>query len=270
MSNDALPPIAHLPVDRHVALRRQLIAEGIRLLDEEGLSLGLERVTFERVVRLLDVHRDEAIAAMGTVGFPQDRFRRALIEEIFAHADGDWLNPIAAELVSAELMAEIETEGDILALAPEARLAAVERIVRAAANDAFAVLTESPRWAIYVALVGIITSQRLHDRDDLVDLMRLPAGYESPMTPIYRNLATWAGYRLREPYTWAVYSTLIEAIGEGGAHAEFRLEAPISVYLPTGRHGEQQPWSLLALGIRAINVMCLELDPEHPANAPFV
>jgi hypothetical protein len=234
------------------------------LLLVEGLTMGWERLSFERVVRVTGTDRNEAVAAWehGTpegepAEFPHERFRQQLMFRVFERPGTGWLTPVATQ----HAFDAISAEGAVADLPVEARREALGRVLRAGGNAAYDELFASPDWPIYTALVGILSSQRRPDDDPLMSVMRRDfVEKPSPQIPMYEAIAATFGYGLRAPFTWSFFAQLVDAMIEGASHLQHRTQCPVSIEWATGRDGEVQEWCLFSVGLRAIVELCLEPD----------
>jgi hypothetical protein len=245
-------------------LRATMLRRGRELLETEGLSTLLDRVTFERVVRLADLDRDTAVRAWGASDgdeLPQDAFRHGLLASVFTEADSGWTVD-ASDRATASVLRDA---GPFDELDDDARGRLLWRLVRASSNATLDAVTATNRWPLYTAIAAALATQRRPSHDPLMQTIRSDLHDRTRrLTDTLQLTAGVFALELRPPYDWEVVAALIEALGEGAAVLQLRTTLPTMEF----DDGDPEPWGLLAVGIRLVMESCLrpaEPTREHDA-----
>ncbi len=256
--------MSNTPVDSGVVRRRRqrmsgdeyrdlLLAEGQKILIDEGLSLGADRVTFKRVFDRIKTRGLTITNAsiIGRVWENQDAYQRELILEVARH---DFMGEFPLTLAAlAEAMAEADTSSDA------ARWASFEEVLRAVSAAAMTDLMASKLWPIWV---GAWT--RWHNNSDVWDAeMRLAlseggGAQQARTVELYRYIFDGLGIRPRAPHDideWAV--SVLSLLSGFAIRSAADDRACRSVVSSDG--GE---WNLLGLAIRALAHDLLEINPD--------
>ncbi|WP_430782707.1 TetR/AcrR family transcriptional regulator [Actinoplanes sp. G11-F43] len=237
--------------------RERMLRTAIDMISRDGLTVSLDHISFEAVIRAADVSRSTA-------------YRHWQFKEQFI---GDVVTELARGAVPPVLHAEIglirqivDEHADWLATAETRHALVVELIRRLTRHDLRAVLA-SPAWRTYHALCA--TTNGLEG--DLGDRVRaaLAESEQARITRVataWRTLAETFGYRLR-PELNAGFETLAAILGvtmHGLVVTETaapQIAGRETVAAPFGAHAEER-WSLAALGFAATAMTFLEPDPD--------
>jgi hypothetical protein len=81
---------------------------------------------------------------------------------------------------------------------------------------------------------------------------------------IHLGVQIHLGLQLRAPFTLCQFTESVGALVEGCAlRSGAERDAP-AILRPTGPEGWSEPWSLFAVGLEALALQYLELDPDWP------
>ena len=144
----------------------------------------------------------------------------------------------------------------------ESRLAGMRELCRvggAASSDA---VGESPNWSLWISVMAIGTTsrreQRLRVRAALLD------GYGSVTKfweEVYGGLLEFLGLRPRPPWTVHDFTVAVTALGEGYSLRQHVEDGLGRCFRPTGTRGEDQEWTMFAVGLEALAMQYFEPDP---------
>ncbi|GAA3394987.1 TetR/AcrR family transcriptional regulator [Cryptosporangium minutisporangium] len=266
MSEEELHPLATGPTRRRRRLSdeetaRRVLDAALAMVHRSGLTVGLDHISFEDVIREAGVSRTAA-------------YRRWPYKDLFF---GDLLRALAsgaapAAAVSAEtsraLIASVvaDRSGDLSS--PEGRRDLVSELIRLGAASDQQAIRESPEWRTYLALQATFLSLPLGAlRDEIhAALGRSEQGFVDRIAQGWQSLAELLGFRLR-PESGGDYTVIATlASGQVRGLALMELSHPDLVNRrstgnPTGA-STAADWSLAGLGAASIAMTFLEPDPD--------
>ncbi|MEU8662703.1 TetR/AcrR family transcriptional regulator [Actinoplanes philippinensis] len=238
--------------------RDRMLRAAIDMINRDGLTVSLEHLSFEAVIRAADVSRSTAYRHWPY----RDRFFGDLVKEL-ARTAGP---PIVRGEIG--LIKQILAENEHGLTTPQGRHDVMIELVRRLALHDLRELLASPAWRSYHALCASVAG--LTDGELRAEVRAALADSErSRITRIadaWRVLAEMLGYRLR-PELNAGYETLASVLSvtmHGLVITE--LAAPDiasreTVAAPFGADTEQR-WSLSALSVAGVATTFLEPDPD--------
>ncbi|MFC4070244.1 TetR/AcrR family transcriptional regulator [Actinoplanes subglobosus] len=237
--------------------RDRMLAAALAMIDRDGLTVSLEHLSFEAVIRAADVSRSTAYRHWPY----KDQFFGDLVKEL-ARTAGP---PIFRDEIG--LIKQILDEHEDALATPAGRHdVMIELIRRLALFDLRAILA-SPAWRTYHALCATVSG--LAD-GELRDQVRAALA-ESERTRVAAIAEAWSvmagllGYRLR-PELNAGFPTLASVLSvtvHGLVVTELAapdIAARETVAGPFGARTEQR-WSLSALTVAGVATTFLEPDP---------
>ncbi|BEL05326.1 hypothetical protein Q0Z83_035170 [Actinoplanes sichuanensis] len=238
--------------------RDRMLAAAVEMINRDGLTVSLEHLSFEAVIRAADVSRSTAYRHWPY----KDQFFGDLVKEL-ARTAGP---PIVRDEIG--LIKEILTEHEQGLTTPRGRHdVMIELIRRLALFDLRAILA-SPAWRTYHALCATVSGLPAGELREQVQA----ALAEAERTRIARIADAWQmlagllGYRLR-PELNAGFDTLASVLSvtaHGLVVTELAapdIAARETVASPFGALGEQR-WSLSALSVAGVATTFLEPDPD--------
>lgn len=242
--------------------RIALLEAGREMLHEVGLSGGVGRVTLAEAINRSGVPRPSAYRVFGeTDQDPQRAFHEELIIDITEI--GPSINESLARPVSS-VLSEVEGLGtDVTVDDLTWYLRELIRAAGAAASDAD--FTETPI-GVYMS---VLASTLDADRNERVEAAARQAEETTvnAFIPFLREALTSFGLRLRDGWTFLDLSgALISAILGGVLTARVSPAAP-ELQLPTGRDGEPEAWTPLAISLLGIAGQATEPNPRMVASA---
>jgi len=236
---------------------RRMLQAAVRMVNRSGLTVSLDHISFEDVIRAADVSRSAVYRRWPY----KDLFFSDLVKELARTA--------TPTIVSEEmnLIGEIVAEHEDWLETPELRHGLLAELFRRLSLFDFQTLYESPQWRTYVALHATFMSLadgQLRDQVRL-GLAQSEQDHVARLAQAWELLAGLFGYRLRPEMgaTFETIATLLDATMRGlvimalsrPGIAEYRTQAS-----PFGA-AARDDWSLPALGLTSIASAFLEPDP---------
>lgn len=236
---------------------RRMLQAAVAMIHGAGLTVSLEHISFEDVIRDADVSRSSVYRRWPY----KDLFFSDLVKELAKNATpaivGDEL-----ELIKTIVAGHLEWLGT-----PELRRGLIVELFRQLALFDFQALYGSAEWRTYIALHATFMSLANGGLRDQVrgTLAQSEHGRIARVAAAWKQLAGLFGYRLRPDLgaTFETVATLIDATMRGLVImaqsipdiAEHRSQAN-----PFGAAGTEE-WSLPAVGLAGIATAFLEPDP---------
>jgi AcrR family transcriptional regulator len=232
------------------------------MINETGLTVSLDHISFEDVVRDAGVSRSTAYRHWPY----KDLFFSDLIKELARTASPGIIQD------EVQLMKRVLNEHlDWLETAQRRRDLILELIRQLAALDFQAVLT-SPAWRTYFALHAAFSGLADGELRDHVQaaLAEAEAIHTAQIAQAWQQLAGLFGYRLRPELatSYDTLATLLSATMRGlviTALSTPDIASRVTVAKPFGATGADE-WSLAAVAIASIAMAFLEPDPATEWN----
>jgi hypothetical protein len=256
------------PKQSRDALRSLLLETGRTVLIEDGLGTRADTLTFKRVFER--VEQDTGV-----------RLSNASIIKRVWENQADYQADVLASVAAEEgLGSFVRTVRALLPLVegldvstPEARHHSLREVCRVGGAANILTLLESPNWSLWIAVWSLATtdppngSQRPDHYHKRIRAALLEGydGFTSRWEDAYRALAAFLGMRVRAPLTFAQPSVAVGALAEGCSLRHRVDERMEGIRRPTGPGGEDQEWTLFAIGLEAILLQFLEPDPDWVA-----
>jgi AcrR family transcriptional regulator len=242
---------------------QRMLRAALAMVHETGLTVSLEHISFEDVIRAADVPRSSA-------------YHRWPHKDLFF---SDMVLALARDPVPGIVTGEMNLIGRIIAgrlerLAdPEARRALVIELFRQLSVLDFQALYSSPGWRTYLALHATFASLAdggLRDRVQAA-LARAEQDRLARVAQAWELMAGLLGFRLRAEsgVTWQTLAALVSATMRGlvmtaltvpGIAGQTTVARPFEA-------PEAGEWSVPALGLGAVATAFLEPDPEFTWDA---
>lgn len=249
-------------------LRELLLDAGVELLREEGMELGLGRLTFPRVFDRIETATGRRITGA------------SVYERLWATQSAYQWEALAALIDRADVV-DPRTQRHVARLlaradvgTPEARLMCLRELCRAVVERHVMGSTSRPEYRIVLAAVaGVATRDDPDGAPDAASVERVRDALSSYLEreadffhELYMTIGSALGLRTIAPLELRQFVLAVGALGEGLA---LRLNYfpeyghPIMAP-PRARDGEPEVWSLAGFGVEAIVHAMIELDPDWP------
>lgn len=245
-------------------LRELLLSTGETILLEEGVSCGLEHLTFPRVFDRVELHHGRRIT------------RASVYDRIWSsQADFQW--DVLARVVAARPALDPRTRVRVLHVLDAAdvtteqgRIAALHQLCKLAVEPHVSEASRRQQDRITNAALGTIASTSESSPDPrgterLQIALRERMEQETEETlELYGLIGSRLGFRMREPLELRQLALVLCALGQGIAmRMNFFPDYADPIPLPSPIDGQPDVvWSLAGRGVEAIAMAMLELDPD--------
>lgn len=232
-------------------LRARLVKAGVDALIDEGVSFGLDAVRLDAAIQRARVPRGSAyrIWEPEELQTPQDEFRRAVLLDVLR------MTTVSTGLNAMREAAQGEIEALVQAYesGDDARRAKIiQQLIRVAADANFANIQQSQHWRVYRTAASAATTQFSGDAEIVEairfgeeQLIREYADFFSGFVELFRM-------KPRQGLSMEDFAVSVYALNEGLAMRETEKYRLSEIPLRTGDEGEEEPWTLLALGFEAL------------------
>lgn len=236
-----------------------MLDEGRATLLEEGFETGSANLTFkrvfERVERRTGIHLTNASV-----------IRR--VWENLADYQADVLVSIAKDPARSEVGGAVDALGALIAdidvSTPESRACAFQQVCRVGGNASIRSLASSTNWSLWISVVAMADSAPDPDQRRRITaaLLEGHTHVNAFWSEQFAALLALLGYRVRAPRTLEDYTVAVTAYSQG-CTLRLRITDHLDVMTrPTGPCGEDEEWTLFALGLEALAAAYLEPDPD--------
>jgi hypothetical protein len=246
-------------------LRSLLLETGRTLLIEEGLGTNVETLTFKRVFERVEADTGRRLSNASVIRRVWENLADYQTDVLVSVAQQDGLGEFDetfSALVPLFTTLDLSTE--------ESRERAMREVCRVGGAANILALLESPHWSLWIAVWALATAESLPAEGQRVENQEkirraLLAGYEG-FTQLwedaYAALAASLGVRPKSPLTVRQFTVAVGALAEGCSLRQ-RLDSGMDGILrPTGPNGEDQEWSVFAIGLEALVRLYFEPDPD--------
>jgi len=234
----------------------------IDMISRTGLTVSLDHIRFEDVIRDADVARSTAYRHWPY----KDLFFSDLIKELASSARPAIVNDEVA------LIKQILTERADWLSTPEQRHSLILELIRQLALLDFTSILASPEWRTYLALHATFSSLADGDLRDQIRaaLAHAEADHIALIARSWGQIAGLFGYRLRPELatSFDTLATLLDASMRGlviTALSTPEVGTRRTLASPPGAAGPE-PWSLPATAAASIAMAFLEPDPAAVWN----
>ncbi|MFB9447473.1 TetR/AcrR family transcriptional regulator [Dactylosporangium vinaceum] len=242
--------------------RDRMLRAAIDMINQQGLTVSLDHIRFEDVIRDADVARSTAYRHWPY----RDLFFSDLIKELARTATPG----IVADEVA--LIREIIDEHEDWLHSPQQRPALILELVRRLALFDFRSVLASPAWRTYLALHATFSGLADGDLRDQVQtaLNQAESSHNALIARAWQQIAAVIGYRLRPELAagFDTLATLLSASMRGLVLAALSTPDVATreiIACPPGAAGPE-PWSLPALAMANTAMALLEPDPDADSD----
>jgi len=237
--------------------RDRMLRAAIDMINRTGLTVSLDHIRFEDVIRDADVARSTAYRHWPY----KDLFFSDLVKELARSASP----AIIADEIS--LIRQILNEHLDWLETPQLRHSLILELIRRLALLDFRSILASPEWRTYLALHATFSGLSDGELRDQVQaaLAHAEAEHVALVARAWSQIADLFGYRLR-PELATSYETLATLLGATmrglviTALSTPEIATRATVASPVGAAGKE-PWSLPAIGMASVAMALLEADP---------
>jgi AcrR family transcriptional regulator len=240
-----------------------MLQAAIRMISDTGLTVSLEHISFEDVIRQADVARSTAYRHWPY----KDLFFSDLVMELAKSAGPE----IVADEIT--LIRQILSERQDWLETPQLRHSLILELIRELALLDFRSILDSPQWRTYLALHATFPALADGELRDQVQaaLAHAHAEHVALVARAWQQIAGLFGYRLRPELatSFETLATLLSAVMRGlviTALSTPEVATRLTMAAPAGAAGTE-PWSLPAMGMASIAMTFLEPDPATEWNA---
>jgi hypothetical protein len=247
-------------------LRELVVDAGMAILAEEGLRTGAD-LTFKRVFARVEADTGVRLtnaSVIRRVWVDQADFQSEIMARVVAGTNE------AGQLAAAHgLLEPLMDTFDVST--PEARWAGLVEIVRLGGAVAIETRVGTRDWELWVG-VWVVTVTNPGAKVDGKLRQALSEGLEETgeaWDQLFAAMHRQLGLRLRPGLTLRQLTESTGALAAGFSLRQASRDEPQVYQRPTGPGGELQEWTLLGIGLEALALQFLELDPdwEPPADA---
>jgi AcrR family transcriptional regulator len=242
--------------------RDRMMRAAIEMINRTGLTVSLDHIRFEDVIRDADVSRSTAYRHWPY----KDLFFSDLVKELAGSASPAIIND------EISLIKQILGDRQDWLQTPQQRHALILELIRQLALLDFTSVLASPEWRTYLALHATFSGLSDGDLRDQIQtaLAHAEAGHVGLVAQAWTQIAGLLGYRLRPELatSFDTLATLLSATMRGlviTALSTPDLATRVTVASPFGARGTE-PWSLPALGMASVAMAFLEPDPNTEWN----
>ena len=239
-----------------------MMAAGLDLLAEEGLGIGAEELTLKRVFDRVEASTGKRLtnaSVIRRVWTNQADFQDEVLSSVAQAGDvGGEIGDTASALITLLQTVDLSS--------PASRRRGLSQLCRVGGDASLQVLVDSRRWSLWVGVWVLAVTSPPSERGRRIR-KALVEGYETTTdmwVELYNALVVFLGLRVRTPFTLRQFTESVGALIQGCAlRTGAEPDAP-PILRPTGPEGRSEPWSLFAVGLEALVLQYLELDPDWP------
>jgi len=244
-------------------MRTRLVEEGREILLTEGLEAGSSNLTFKRVFERVEAKTGVRITNASVI---------KRIWENQADFQADVLVTIArdeARRAQGSGQRVIAMLGALDMATPESRTQALREVCRVEGNASSSAIDQSTNWPLWISVVAMATTTANLEIQARIKAA-LADGYLSVTKFWSENfiaLIDVLGLRIRHPWSMDQFSMAAIAYAEGCALRQLAGGHTEMMFRPTGPKGDDQEWSLFAVGLEALVHQFFEPDPDFTLSS---
>ena len=233
---------------------RRMLQAAVAMVHRTGLTVSLDHISFEDVIRDADVSRSAVYRRWPY----KDLFFSDLVKELAKDAA-----PPAIVSEEVDLIQQIVAGRLDWLETPQRRHRLLLEMFRQLSLLDFQALYRSPEWRTYLALHATFLSVADGDLRDEVQaiLAQSERDHTAKVARAWEHMAGLFGYRLRPGATFAVLATLLSATMRGLVIMALSMPELAGQEAPQNPFGADGDWSLAAIGLSSTALAFLEPDP---------
>lgn len=240
--------------------RVRVLAAGYQLMEENGLSIGLERVGINEAIARAGVSRTSAYRLFASeTGEPQDSFRLQLV----AHLLSDVAETTSVAISDTKAL----LDAMVLDEPPDQLALTLREVLRMAGNANQALARDDKRSFLFFASLATANTEPTPNEPLEEVLARNEAVQTERYVELFASLAALFGLRVRPAIGWATFGGLA-ASASHGVSSRTRFNPGLrDIRLPTGPDGTEQSWTPEAMNFLSLVLMAWEPDPDATVSA---
>lgn len=239
-----------------------MLTAGLDMLTEEGLGIGAGELTFKRVFERVEATAGVRLtnaSVIRRVWTNQAEFQDDVLSAVALAGDGGGeMGDTAATLFAVVGSVDVSN--------PAGRHRGLSQMCRVGGEASLQLLVGSRRWSLWVGVWVLAVTSPPSERGRQIR-QALIDGYETTTDmwiELYDALMTFLGLRVRAPFTLRQFTVSVGALVEGCALLAGATRYAPAILRPTGPEGGLEPWTLFGVGLEALAIQYLELDPDWP------
>lgn len=236
-------PSRNLPMEE---LKDLLLDKAVEMLGPTGLTVSLEHLNLEELIRAAGVPRSSVYRAFGN---KEAFFLQLMIKLVEpTETSGAAYDPGTAEVAQATAMKYQDRLGNA-----SGQRAVAREMVRLAAKRNFDAICASVTWKTYIALSATLDSLEPSSRAPLLEaLSKAESSFIEKMSHLYEQLMPIVGLTFRDGFTSRHLAAAGAAIVEGLAQRRpVNADVVDTPILLPGIDGDPVEWHLAAVGFLA-------------------
>jgi AcrR family transcriptional regulator len=234
---------------------RRMLRAAVAMVHRTGLTVSLDHISFEDVIRDADVSRSAVYRRWPY----KDLFFSDLVRELARDATPPAIVADEIALIRQVVTERLDWLGDV-----ERRHRLVIELFRQLAWLDFRALYGSPQWRTYLALHATFMSLADGELRDEVQaiLAQSERDHMARVAQAWTQLAVLFGYRLRPGATFGALATLLSATMRGLVIMALSMPELAGEHAVPNPFGTDDDWSLAAVGLASTATAFLEPDPS--------
>jgi hypothetical protein len=247
------------------SIRTLLLETGRRLLVEEGLGTGVDTLTFKRVFERVEADTGRRLSNASVIRRVWENQADYQADVLATIASQDGLGEFSETFAAlTPLLTSLDLSTD------EARRRSLREFCRVGGAANILARLESPSWWLWISVWAMAMADHLgRDEQRVEHQERIRAalldgyqGFTQLWEDAYAGLAAITGMRPRAPLTVRQFTVAIGALAEGCSLRQRLDPEMVGIVRSTGPNGEDQEWTVFAIGLEALQLHFFEPDPD--------
>jgi AcrR family transcriptional regulator len=245
-----------------VDVRSRMLSVAEALVTQNGLTVSLDHIPVEEVIRQAGVSRSSAYRL-----WP---YKQDFYIDLLCHLAGPtWQGTASYDHETVALVERLVAENRERIRTPDGRRWLLTEAVRRGVELNWKTLQESPQWRTYVAITATVVSLPAGEVRARIQaaLEGAEQQFVSLMVGFYERMAAAVGLRMRVPYSFSTLATCGAAFVEGLGLRNVVSPTWVSQSYKVADDDGSREWSLAATAFLGIVDAFTEPDPDFDAEA---